>query len=92
VLRCTCSAAASYLGIGTLQFSESLRVDDALYPSKSGLTNKHTVKQIVLKTTLGTQSGTCASCESGSPTVKARSPMLTKTRPRGKLGRLFVSF
>ena len=39
--------AASYLGIGTLQFSRSLRVNDALYPSKSGLINKHTVKHTV---------------------------------------------
>ena len=34
---------ASYLGFGTLQSSGSLRVNDALYPSKSGLINKHTV-------------------------------------------------
>ena len=29
---------------GALQFSGSRRVNDALYPSKSGLINKHTVK------------------------------------------------
>ena len=28
-------------------FSGSLRVNDALYPSKSGLINKHTVKHVV---------------------------------------------
>jgi hypothetical protein len=45
VLKCLkCSTAASYLGFGTLQFSGSLRVNDALYPSKSELINKHTVK------------------------------------------------
>jgi len=47
LLRCSCSTAASYLGFGALQFSGSRRVNDALYPSKSGLLviNKHTVKQ-----------------------------------------------
>ena len=44
---------ASYLGFGTLQFSGSLGVNDpflgALYPSKSGLMNKHIVKHIVVK-------------------------------------------
>ena len=34
----------SEIRLGTLQFSGSLRVNDALYPSKSGLINKHTVK------------------------------------------------
>ena len=48
MLRCSCSAAASYLGLGTLQFSGSPGVNDALYPSKSGLINKHTVKLTVL--------------------------------------------
>jgi hypothetical protein len=47
MLRCSCSTAASYLAFGTLQFSGSLRVNDALYPSKSGLINKHTVKHTV---------------------------------------------
>ena len=51
MLRCSCSAVASYLGFGTLQFSGSPRVNDpfwgALYPSKSGLINKHTVKHTV---------------------------------------------
>ena len=47
MLRCSCSTAASYLGIGTLQFSGSLRVNYALHPSKSGLINKHTVKHTV---------------------------------------------
>jgi hypothetical protein len=44
MLRCSCSAVASYLGFGTLQFSGSLRANDpflgALYPSKSGLTRQ----------------------------------------------------
>ena len=48
MLRCSCSAVASYLGFGTLQFSGSLRANDpflgALYPSKSGLINKHTLR------------------------------------------------
>ena len=48
MLRCSCSAAASYLGIGTLQFSGSLRVNSALYSSKTGLINKHIVKHIVV--------------------------------------------
>jgi hypothetical protein len=47
MLRCSCSTVASYLGFGTLQFSGSLRVNDALYPFKSGLINKHTVKHTV---------------------------------------------
>jgi hypothetical protein len=47
MLRCSCSTAASYLGIGTLKFSGSLGVNDALFPSKSGLINKHTVKHTV---------------------------------------------
>jgi len=47
------SSISCAVGIGTLQFSGSLRVNAALYPSKSGPMNKHIVKHI------GTCCGSC---------------------------------
>jgi hypothetical protein len=47
MLRCSCSAVASYLGFETFWVLVGLMPSGALFPSKSGLIKKHTVKHTV---------------------------------------------